>query len=205
VTGETRRPRRGLIKVVVATLASLPAAFLLFRLLTDRLGANPIAEVMNQLGFWTLTLLLATLTCTPLKILTGWSWPLTLRRMLGLFAFGYACLHLGVYLVLDQFFDWAAIVEDIGKRMFITVGFFGFLLLLPLALTSTNRMVKRLGFPRWKRLHRLGYVAAVAGVVHFTWRVKADLLQPVIFAAVLSLLFIIRIADWLKRSRPQPR
>ena len=106
--------------------------------------------------------------------------------MLGLFAFGYACLHLRVYLVLDQFFDWGAICEDIAKRKFITVGFLAFLLLVPLAVTSTNRMVKRLGFPRWKRLHRWSTWPPSAGVVHFIWRVKADLLEPLIFAGVLA-------------------
>jgi methionine sulfoxide reductase heme-binding subunit len=190
--------RRAWLKVSIGLLASLPAGSVLFRLLTDRLGANPIAEVMNRLGFWTLVLLLTTLACTPLKIVTGWTWPLAVRRMLGLFSFGYACLHLAVYLVLDQFFDWAAILEDIAERKFITIGFLGFLLLLPLAVTSTNAMVKRLGFPRWKRLHRLAYLAGVAGIVHFIWRVKVDLLEPLIFAGVLGLLLAIRVADRLR-------
>ncbi len=204
VEGRSRasKLRRTLLKVAVATLATLPAAALLVRLLTDRLGANPIAEVMNRLGFWTLVLLLTSLACTPIKILTGWSWPLALRRMLGLFSFGYAGLHLSVYLVLDQFFDWGAIWEDIAKRKFITVGVLAFLLLLPLALTSTNRMVKRLGFPRWKRLHRLVYLAAAAGVIHFIWRVKVDLLEPLIFAGVLALLLAIRVVHWRKSGRP---
>ena len=139
---------------------------------------------MNRLGFWTLTLLLATLAPTPIQIVTGWKWPLRLRRMLGLEAFLYVCLHFAVYLGVDQFFDWSAIGKDIVKRQFITVGFAAFVLLIPLAITSTDGMVRRLGFVRWKRLHRLIYVAAVLGVVHFVWRVKSDLRQPLIFAGV---------------------
>jgi methionine sulfoxide reductase heme-binding subunit len=207
VEGRSRssKLRRAGLKAAFALLASLPAASLVFRLLTDRLGANPIEEVMNRLGFWTLFLLMTTLACTPLKLIFGWSWPLLLRRMLGLFAFAYASLHLSVYLVLDQTFDWGAIFEDIAERKFITIGFLAFLLLVPLAVTSTNRMVKRLGFPRWKRLHRLIYLAAVAGVVHFTWRVKADLLEPMIFAGVLALLLAIRVLAGLKNPGPRPR
>ncbi len=193
--------RRRLLKVGLAVLAYLPIAWLVVRFLTDRLGANPIAEVLNRMGFWTLTLLMATLACTPLKILTGWSWPLAVRRMLGLITFSYACLHFLIYVVLDQNLDWSEILKDIAKRKFITIGFLAFLLLVPLAVTSTNKMVKRLGFPRWKRLHRLIYVAGVAGVVHFVWRVKADLLQPMIFAGVLALLLAIRLLEWLRRQR----
>jgi sulfoxide reductase heme-binding subunit YedZ len=203
VEGRSRasKLRRAGLKAAVALLALRPLARLALRFFTDDLGANPIEEVMNQLGFWTLVLLLATLACTPLKIVFGWTWPLAVRRMLGLYSFAYASLHLAVYLVLDQFFDWGAIVEDIAKRKFITVGFLGFLLLLPLAVTSTNRMVKRLGFPRWKRLHRLSYLAGVAGVVHFVWRVKADLLQPLICAGVLVLLLAIRVVAWARGVR----
>ena len=189
------------MKVGLALLAYLPIGWLVMRFFTERLGANPIAEVLNRLGFWTLTLLLATLACTPLKILFGWSWPLVVRRMLGLIAFSYASLHLLVYVVLDQNLDWNEILKDIAKRKFITIGFLAFLLLVPLAVTSTNKMVRRLGFPRWKRLHRLIYAAGTAGVVHFIWRVKADLLQPLIFAGVLALLLAIRLLDWLRKQR----
>ena len=179
-------------KVAVGVLALLPAARIGVLLLGGDLGANPIAEAMNRLGFWTLTLLLVTLAPTPIQIVTGWKWPLRLRRMLGLVTFLYVCLHFAVYLGVDQFFDFAAIAKDIVKRKFITVGFAAFLLLIPLAITSTDRMVRRLGFARWKRLHRLIYVAAVLGVVHYVWRVKSDLRQPLIFAAVLALLLTIR-------------
>jgi methionine sulfoxide reductase heme-binding subunit len=179
-------------KVAVGALALLPAARIGVLLLGGDLGANPIAEAMNRLGFWTLTLLLVTLAPTPIQIVTGWKWPLRLRRMLGLVTFLYVCLHFAVYLGVDQFFDFAAIGKDIVKRKFITVGFAAFLLLIPLAITSTDAMVRRLGFARWKRLHRLVYVAAVLGVVHYIWRVKSDLRQPLIFAAVLALLLTIR-------------
>jgi len=198
------RWRRRLLKLGIGAAALTPAAVVAVRFATDRLGANPIAEAMNELGQWTLITLLATLACTPLKILFGWNWPLAVRRMLGLISFSYVCLHFAVYLVLDQFFDWPAIWEDIIKRKFITVGFLGFLLLLPLALTSTNKMVKRLGFPRWKRLHRLSYVAAAAGVVHFIWRVKADLLEPLIYAGVLALLLLIRLVPWARDRWGRP-
>jgi sulfoxide reductase heme-binding subunit YedZ len=193
-------PRR-LLKLGVGAAALTPAAVVTFRFLTDRLGANPIAEAMNQIGLWTLITLLATLACTPMKIVFGWNWPLAVRRMLGLIAFFYVSLHFCIYLVLDQFFDWGAIWEDIWKRKFITVGFLAFLLLVPLAVTSTSKMVKRLGFARWKRLHRLVYVAAVLGVVHFTWRVKADLVEPLIYAGVLTLLLALRLIPWARARR----
>jgi len=181
-----------LAKLAIGGLALFPAARIGVLLLGGDLGANPIAEAMNRLGFWTLTLLLVTLSPTPIQIVTGWKWPLRLRRMLGLVTFLYVCLHFAVYLGVDQFFDFAAIGRDIVKRKFITVGFAAFLLLIPLAITSTDGMVRRLGFARWKRLHRLIYVAAVLGVVHYIWRVKSDLRQPLIFAAVLALLLTIR-------------
>jgi sulfoxide reductase heme-binding subunit YedZ len=191
--------RRTIIKLAVGAAALAPAASVIARFFADQLGPNPIAEAMNKLGFWTLVTLMATLACTPLKLVLGWNWPLQVRRLLGLCSFFYVCLHLTVYLVLDQFFAWGEIGKDILKRPFITMGFLGFLLLVPLAVTSTNAMVKRLGFTRWKRLHRLSYVAAAAGVIHFIWRVKADLVEPLIFAAVLLLLLGIRLADWLRR------
>jgi sulfoxide reductase heme-binding subunit YedZ len=193
------RRRRAIIKLVVGVLALAPAASVVVRFLGDQLGPNPIAEAMNKLGFWTLVMLMATLACTPLKLVLGWNWPLQVRRLLGLVSFSYVCLHLTVYLVLDQFFAWGEIGKDILKRPFITVGFLGFLLLVPLAVTSTNAMVKRLGFARWKRLHRLSYAAAAAGVIHFMWRVKADLTEPLIFGAVLLVLLGVRLVDWLRR------
>jgi sulfoxide reductase heme-binding subunit YedZ len=179
-------------KWAIGALALVPAARIGGLAFAGDLGPNPIAEAMNRLGFWTLTLLLATLAPTPIQIVTGWKWPLRLRRMLGLETFLYVCLHFAVYLGIDQFFDWSAIGKDIVKRKFITVGFAAFVLLIPLAITSTDGMVRRLGFVKWKRLHRLIYLAAVLGVVHFVWRVKSDLRQPLVFAAVLALLLSIR-------------
>ena len=127
-----------------------------------------------------------------------------LRRMLGPLAFLYACLHFLIYLAVDQFFDFGEIWKDILKRKFIIVGFVAFVLLIPLAVTSTNGMVKRLGFARWKRLHRLVYLAAACGVIHFVWRVKSDLRQPLLFAFVLAVLLIVRVVDQARRARPSP-
>ncbi len=182
----------------VFAACSLPLAKLAWDAARGGLGANPIEAILNRFGFWTLTLLVASLLPTALKIVTGWGGAVRYRRALGLFAFFYACLHLATYAGVDQFFDWKAIGEDVVKRPFITVGFAAFLVLVPLALTSTDAAVRRLGFVRWKRLHRLVYVAAALGVVHFVWRVKADLRDPLLFAAAIALLFAIRIAAALR-------
>jgi methionine sulfoxide reductase heme-binding subunit len=192
-----------LAKLAIGIAALIPAARIALQAFTDDLGPNPIAEAENRLGFWTLTMLLVTLAPTPIKVLTGWKWPLRLRRMLGLETFVYVCLHFTLYLAVDQGFDFGEIWKDIAKRKFITVGFVAFLLLIPLAVTSTDAMVKRLGFRRWKRLHRLIYVAAALGVVHFWWRVKSDVRQPAIFAAALAVLLGIR-AVGAKLSAPRP-
>ena len=197
-----RRRRLALAKGIVGLAALLPVARLAWLAVNDGLGANPIAEILNRLGFWTLVWLMVSLAMTPLKLVTGWSWPIALRRLLGLVAFTYVCLHFGVYLGVDQFFDLGEIGRDIVARPFITVGFAAFILLVPLAITSTSGMLKRLGARRWKRLHRLVYAAAVLGVVHFLWRVKSDRLQPLIFAATLALLLGIRVvAAWRQRRR----
>jgi len=188
-------------KAAIGALALVPAARLGWLFYRDALGANPIAEALNQLGLWTLILLLASLACTPIKVLTGWNYPLRLRRLLGLEAFFYACLHFSMYIAVDQGFDFGEIWKDIVKRKFMTVGFAAFVLLIPLAVTSTNKMVKRLGFPRWKRLHRLVYVAAVLAIVHFTWRVKSDLRQPLAYGLVLLVLMLVRVFDWLRPRR----
>jgi len=182
-----------LTKGFVFVSCGLPAARLLFDALRQGLGPDPIAQAMNRLGFWALFFLLLSLAPTPLKTILGWTSPLRYRRMIGLFAFFYASLHFVTYFAIDQFFDLQAITADIVKRKFITVGFAAFLTLVPLALTSTNRSVRKLGFVRWKRLHRLSYAAAICGVIHFVWRVKADLRQPMIFAVVLLSLFAVRL------------
>ena len=181
------------IKPLVFMLCLVPLVWLGVDAYEDRLGANPIEAITHSTGTWTLVFLLITLSVTPLRRLTGINALIRLRRMLGLYVFFYACLHVVTYFWLDQFFDWPAIVKDIIKRPFITVGFFAFVLLIPLAVTSTNAMVKRLGGRRWQLLHRLVYVIAIAGVVHYLWLVKKDLTQPLIYAAALSVLLGYRL------------
>ncbi len=182
----------------------LPAASLAVSAARGTLGANAVAEGLNRLGLLALVFLVMSLTCTPLKTLTGAVWPIKVRKMLGLYAFFYAALHLGTYAGLDQGLDFKAIFSDIVKRPFILVGFSAFVLLIPLAVTSTARMVKRLGFAWWKRLHRLAYVAAALGVVHFFLRVKKDATEPAIYAGILGALFAIRIAAWVKEKGARP-
>lgn len=201
----TSRSVRRLSTVAVFAASALPLGLLATDALGGRLGANPIEAAMNRLGWWTLFFLLVALAPTPLRILLGWTWPARYRRMLGLFAFSYACLHLAVYMGVDQFFDWRAILADVTKRPFITIGMLAFALLLPLALTSTDRWVRRLGYVRWKRLHRLVYLAAACGVVHFVWRVKADYREPAIFASVLALLLLVRLAARRRARAPAAR
>jgi sulfoxide reductase heme-binding subunit YedZ len=180
------------IKTGVFVLAMLPLIKLAIGACIDGLGANPIEKITRTTGYWTLALLLITLSATPLRRLWGWCWPIRIRRMLGLFAFFYGSLHFLTYLVLDQFFDWAAIADDIAKRPYITVGFPSFVLMIPLAITSTDRMIKRLGGKRWRWLHVLIYPIATGGVVHFMWLVKKDPTTPMTFAALLIILFGIR-------------
>jgi sulfoxide reductase heme-binding subunit YedZ len=182
------------LKVGVFMLALMPLSRLLYAGWHDALGANPIEKITHNTGYWTLTFLLTSLTPTPLRQLTGMLWPIRLRRMLGLFAFFYACLHFLSYLVLDQFFDWANIIKDISKRPYITIGFSAFVALIPLAVTSNNSMQRKLGGKRWRQLHRLVYPIAIAGVIHFAWLVKKDLSGPLVFACILVLLLAIRIA-----------
>ncbi|MBI3785551.1 MAG: sulfoxide reductase heme-binding subunit YedZ [Deltaproteobacteria bacterium] len=181
--------------------ALVPLIVIAGRGLRGELGANPISQALNQLGLVALIFLVAALVCTPLKTLVGWTWPIRLRRMLGVFAFAYAALHFLTYVVLDQTFDWRAIIADVTKRRFIYVGFSALMLLIPLAVTSTNAAVKRLGFVRWKRLHRLAYVVPILGVIHFTWRVKKDVREPVTYAVVLAVLLLIRAATFLRARR----
>lgn len=197
--------QRPWLKPAVFTGALVPLAVIVAEAALGRLGANPIAEALNRLGLTALIFLVAALACTPLKTLFGWTWPVRLRRMLGLFGFFYALLHLSTYVGLDQAFDARAILADITKRKFIYIGFTAFLLLIPLAATSTAASVRRLGFVRWKRLHRLAYVATALGVIHFTLRVKKDLREPILYGVVLSTLLLARVAvqvqtRWMKRA-----
>ena len=164
------------------------------------LGANPIEFITRGLGDFILIFLMITLAVTPLRRLTGWNWLIKLRRMLGLFAFFYAALHFVTYIWLDQFFDLRDIVKDVIKRPFITVGFLAFVALIPLAVTSTNAMVRRLGGKRWQALHRLIYAIAILGVVHYWWLVKRDIREPLLYAAILTVLLGIRIY-WNQQKR----
>lgn len=180
------------IKPIIFILCLLPL-FLLFRnFYLDELGANPFEVLTRSTGEWTLRFLLITLAMTPLRTLTGSVWPLRFRRMLGLYTFFYVCVHLLTYIWLDHFFDWDEIAHDVVKRPYITFGMLAFTLLIPLALTSTKKMMKRLG-KRWKSLHKLIYPIAFLGVLHFLLLVKADLREPIIYAFILLALFILRI------------
>ena len=181
-----------LIKPTIFILCLLPLVLLFRNFYLDELGANPFEVLTRSTGEWTLRFLLLTLAMTPLRRLTGAAWPLRLRRMLGLFVFFHVCVHLLTYLWLDHFFDWEEIVVDIVKRPYITFGMLAFTLLLPLAFTSTKKMMKRLG-QRWKSLHKLIYVIAILGVLHFLLLVKADLREPIIYAFVLVALFAVRL------------
>ena len=181
------------IKWVFFIVLTIPLVRLGTKALSDDLGANPIEKVTRVTGYWTLFILLLTLSISPLRQIFGQTWLMRLRRMCGLFCFFYASLHFLTYLVLDQFFDWQSIIEDIAKRPYITVGFTVFLLLMPLAVTSTNSMMKRMGGRNWQQLHKLVYLCAIGGVIHFWWLVKKDITEPLRFALVLVLLLGYRL------------
>jgi len=191
------------VRVAAFGGALLPAIWLVIAFLRDDLTANPIEYITRHTGFWALILLVVTLAVTPVRRLTGWNAVIKLRRMLGLFAFFYATLHLLVWVVLDKFFDFAWMLEDIAERRFITIGMLTWVMLLPLAVTSTKAMIRRLG-RRWQTLHRLSYVAAVTAVVHFWWLVKADIFEPQMVALALSVLLGFR-AWWTLRARTPSR
>jgi sulfoxide reductase heme-binding subunit YedZ len=179
-------------KAALFVLAALPAAWLAVDGLRGNLTADPIEEITHRTGWWAITLLMVTLSVTPIRRFTGWNQLVKVRRMLGLYAFFYVSLHLLTYVVLDLFFAFDILLEDVAKRPYITVGFAGFLMLLALAVTSTKGWIRRLG-KRWQRLHQLVYVAALAGVVHFYWQVKADTREPLIYAGVLLALLVARL------------
>jgi sulfoxide reductase heme-binding subunit YedZ len=188
-----------ILKVLVFIGGLGPAIALVVAAVTDNLTANPIEYITHQTGNFALTFLLITLAVTPLRRVTGWHEVVRVRRMLGLFAFFYATLHVLTWAVIDQFFDLPAMIEDVAKRPYITVGMAGYLMMVPLAITSSAAMIRRLG-RRWQTLHRLTYFAAIAGVIHFWWLVKADIREPQRFAAVLTVLLVFR-AWWVLRSR----
>lgn len=191
------------LKFAVFLACLVPLAALVFRAATGDLGVNPIETITLSTGRWTLRLLLVTLAVTPLRRLLQWNEVIRVRRMLGLFAFAYAVLHLSTYVVLDQFFDWRTIVEDVTKRPFIMAGAGAFLLLVPLAATSTTAAIRRLG-RHWARLHMLIYPAAALGVLHFIWKVKSDYRSPTRYAIVLAVLLAFRML-WTLRARARPR
>ncbi len=184
--------RRALLKTAVWALCLTPFALLVWRGFHDALGANPIETVTHATGDWTLRLLLATLAITPLRTLTGVNELARYRRLLGLFAFFYAALHLLTYVWLDKFFDFHGIVRDVVRRPFIAAGMTAFVLLLPLAVTSTAGWIRRLGGRGWRWLHRLVYVAAAAGVAHYYWLVKSDVRLPVMYGVALAVLLLAR-------------
>lgn len=179
----------------------MPFASIAWRLSLGRLGANPIATALNQIGLLSLIFLCASLSCTPLKIAFAWNWPLRVRRTLGLCAFFSVLVHFLVYLVFDQDLAVSAVLADVLKRPFIGLGFAALVLLVPLALTSTKRSVARLGFRRWQRLHRLAHLIGIAAALHFYLRVKADHTQPVVYGLVLALGFVLRGVAKLQKSR----
>lgn len=192
-----------LFKAMLFIVALLPFLRLALFAATDRLGANPIEFITRNSGDWTLYFLCLTLAVTPLRRLTGWNWLIKLRRMLGLYAFFYAALHFMTFLWFDHFFDIAEMSKDVIKRPFITVGFAAFVLLLPLAVTSTNRMVRRLGGKRWQWLHRLIYLIAPLGIVHFWWMKagKHDFAQPLLMGAIVAVLLLARLLWNLRQAR----
>jgi sulfoxide reductase heme-binding subunit YedZ len=169
------------------------------------LTANPIEFITLSTGTWTLVFLLTTLAITPLRRVTGFVPLIKFRRLIGLFAFFYACLHFTTYIWLDKFFDFGGMIEDLAKRKYITMGFLAFTLLVPLAVTSTAGWIRRLGGKNWSRVHSLIYVSAIAAVIHFWWKVKADTREPAIYATVLTLLLAYRLAVWARKRRMKYR
>ncbi len=197
----TLKPRAA--RVLVFTACLVPLLWLVFRAATGRLTANPVEDITLTTGIWAFRFLIATLAVTPVRRFTGWNRIIGFRRMLGLFAFFYASLHLLTYGTFDQVFDLGLIVKDVIKRPFIAAGMTAFLLMIPLAITSTKGWIRRLG-RRWQLLHRLIYVSAIAAALHFVWKVKVIIGEPVYYAAIVAVLLGIRIV-WLWRPSLRPR
>ena len=203
--------RLRLTKTIVFLAALIPLGRLVWKALHDGLGANPIEVITHSTGDWTLILILTTLAITPLRRITRQYWLIGVRRMIGLFAFFYGTLHFLTYIWLDKFFDIHEMLKDIGKRRFITVGFSAFVLMIPLALTSTAWSIRRLGGKNWQRLHRLIYLTGILGVAHYVWLVKADLRKPIEYGVVLGILLLYRVGGWVsekaserRKQRPMP-
>jgi sulfoxide reductase heme-binding subunit YedZ len=193
-----------LAKVVVFLLSLVPAGWLTWGAFHDKLGANPIEYITRDTGDWTLRFLLITLAVTPLRKLLHQPGLIRFRRMLGLFAFFYGCLHLMTYVWLDKFFEFGEMIADVMKRPFITAGAAAFVTMLPLAFTSTSGWIRRLGGKRWQALHRLIYLSAAAGVIHYYWLVKSDIRLPALYGAILALLLVYRIGARLARPATRP-
>jgi len=192
-------------KLPVFLLCLVPLGLLIWRALAGNLGANPVEFIQHSTGDWTLRFLVITLAVTPVRKLLELPDLIRFRRMLGLFAFFYACLHFLTYLGPDLSFDVAAMAKDVAKRPFITVGFLAFVLLIPLALTSTAGWIRRLGARRWQMLHRLIYLSAICGVIHYYWLVKSAVLRPLIYGSIVALLLLWRLRDWfIRRGRTIP-
>lgn len=186
------------VKPVLFVICLIPLVIYTYLFFSGELGANPIEAITRRMGDWALRFLLITLAISPLIRLTGWNSLVKYRRMLGLFVFFYVCVHLSLYITLDKFFDFAEILDDVIKRPYITAGFSAFILLIPLAVTSSNKMIKRLQY-RWILLHRLIYIIGIIAVLHFWWMVKIDTREPAIYAVILAALLIFRIFFYIKR------
>ena len=194
------RKTRVVLKIGVWIFCLLPLGVLGYRAATGDLTANPISFITNWLGDWTFRLLLASLALTPLRVLFGISWQISLRRLLGLFAFCYACLHFTVWILVDHFFNWHQMLADLVKRRYITVGILALALLIPLAVTSTGDMVKRLGGVNWRRLHRLVYLVGMLAALHFLWLAKKGRTDQYLYVAILIVLLGTRVWDAVRRS-----
>ena len=199
-TSRAERTVRRFIRPALWALVLLPAPVLIAQLLLDQLGADPIDKLERLTGHWALRFLIASLAVTPLMRVTGWGWLVAQRRFLGLAAFFWAFGHLSVYTVLDWFFDWQEIIKDVTKHLYITLGMTAFVLMVQLALTSTKASIRKLGGPRWNKLHSLVYVSVIAGCLHFVWAVKKDLSEPIIYGGVAAALLAFRV---LWRAKPR--
>ncbi len=189
-------------KILIFINSLIPLAMLLWDAYFGKLGANPVEFFLRSTGVLTLSFLLITLAVTPLRKLFGWNWLVKVRRMLGLYAFFYGCVHLITYSIFDKGFDWIVIFCDVWKRPFIAVGMFALALMIPLAVTSTNAMIKRMGGKRWQKLHRLSYLIAILGVIHYYLIQKSDITYPVLFGIVLAVLLGFRIYNRFKPKSP---
>jgi methionine sulfoxide reductase heme-binding subunit len=192
---------RRVIKPVVFIACLLPFSWLVYSAFWGDLGANPVETITNETGIWTLRLIVATIAITPLRWATKWNPIINFRRMIGLFAFFYATIHFMIYFILDRSLMFDGLWEDIVKRPYITVGFTGFVLMIPLAMTSTKGWIRRLGGQRWNTLHKAVYITAVAAVIHYWWKVKLDVTDPMIYAAIVAVLLGARAVRWFSRRQ----